>query len=448
MSNRAPEPGKIRPKPNRVAVLFPAVCGLWLGLALLKFGNPVLLADKIDAPSSYFQFLIDPWPIAWGYGIVAMAAILGLLLWRWPAFRDGRRWMVTLPAIWFLIQVLAWFGSVDSALSSRTLLHFASVAIAFYVGLCAFSNAADLRWFWFLFLAAFCLVVMTGCYQHFIGLEETRRFFFAYELPKYPNGPPPELLKKLASNRIYSTLFYPNTLAAALILATPLLIAQLALVRATRPAKGLLLFLAGAGCLLCLYWSGSKAGWLIALAISVIALSHARVSWRPKLLFLGIVCLTGVVGFVWRYSSYLERGASSATARMDYWRAAVRAFAERPLLGSGPGTFMVSYRRLKPPQAEMARLAHNDYLQQASDSGVVGFVAFSLFIAGSILVLYRRSCSDPVRFAVWLALVGLSLHSLFEFNLYVPAIAWPQFFLFGWLWANGPIASAKSVRAP
>jgi len=104
---------------------------------------------------------------------------------------------------------------------------------------------------------------------------------------------------------------------------------------------------------------------------------------------------------------------------------------------------MVTYRRLKPPQAEMTRLAHNDYLQQASDSGVLGFVAFSLFVTASLWLLYRRSCSDPVRFAVWLALLGLSLHGFVEFNLYVPAIAWPQFFLFGWLWANWPIPSTK-----
>ena len=96
---------------------------------------------------------------------------------------------------------------------------------------------------------------------------------------------------------------------------------------------------------------------------------------------------------------------------------------------------MVSYKRLKPPQAEMTRLAHNDYLQQASDSGVGGFVCFALFVGASICFLYRRSASDPTRFAVWLALLGISLHSFFEFNLYVPAIAWPEFFFFGYLWA-------------
>jgi len=427
--------------PRLLPRLFPALSGLWLGLALVKFGNPVLLADKIDAPRTYLQFLIDPWPIGWGYGILAVIAALGLSLWRWP--QVAARWILVLPALWLLIQLLASIHSVDSALSSRTLVHFASITIAFYAGLCAFSNVHDRHWFWILFLGAFCFVLIVGFYQHFIGLEDTRRFFLAYELPRYPNGPPPELLKKLASNRIYSTLFYPNTLAAALILATPLLITQIVLLRATRPAKTVLLFLGGAACLLCLYWSGSKAGWLIALAMALIALGHIRTSTRLKVVVVSLFCLAGIVGFLWRYSAYLERGATSATARIEYWRAAAKAFTERPLLGSGPGTFMATYRRLKPPQAEMARLAHNDYLQQASDSGALGFISFSLFIAASLWLLYRRSSSDPLRFSIWLSLLGLSLHGFVEFNLYVPAIAWPQFFLFAWLWANGPIKSTN-----
>ena len=39
-----------------------------------------------------------------------------------------------------------------------------------------------------------------------------------------------------------------------------------------------------------------------------------------------------------------------------------------------------------------------------------------------------------IKFAVWLGLLGLFLHSGMEFNLYYPALAWPAFFLLGWLW--------------
>src|SRR5437660_3412573 len=200
MNTRAAEPATVAPRHRWLRALFPVLCGLWLGLSLLKFGNPVLLANKIEPPRNILEFLIDPWPIAWGYAIVAIVVALSLPLWR--RAQDAPRWVIALPAAWFLVQLLASIASVDPALSSRTVLHFASVTLAFYVGLFAFSSVADLRWFCVPFLGAFCLVIAVGFYQHFIGLEDTRRFFFAYELPKYPKGPPPELLKKLASNRI------------------------------------------------------------------------------------------------------------------------------------------------------------------------------------------------------------------------------------------------------
>ena len=87
----------------------------------------------------------------------------------------------------------------------------------------------------------------------------------------------------------------------------------------------------------------------------------------------------------------------------------------------------------------MARLAHNDFIEQASDSGIIGFLTFSGLIVGSIAYVYRYRLIKKgelytVRFAVWLGLLGLFLHSGMEFNLYYPALAWPSFFLLGWLW--------------
>jgi len=102
---------------------------------------------------------------------------------------------------------------------------------------------------------------------------------------------------------------------------------------------------------------------------------------------------------------------------------------------------MVTYKRLKSPDSEMARLAHNDYLQQSCDSGFPGFLTFFAFVAASLWLLYRRSCSDPTRFAVWLSLVGVSAHGMVEFNLYIPAVAWAQFLFFGWLWGDPAVGS-------
>ncbi len=83
----------------------------------------------------------------------------------------------------------------------------------------------------------------------------------------------------------------------------------------------------------------------------------------------------------------------------------------------------------------MARLVHSDYLEQASDSGLPGFILFGLFIFGNLTVIGKRLIdgSGGVAWAVWLGLLGLALQSFVEFGLYIPALAWPAFLFLGWL---------------
>jgi O-antigen ligase len=89
------------------------------------------------------------------------------------------------------------------------------------------------------------------------------------------------------------------------------------------------------------------------------------------------------------------------------------------------------------PGAEITRLAHNNYIEQASDSGVIGFVAFAGFIFGSLGVLYRKSNSDSARFGMSLGILGWVAQGFVEFGLYIPAIAWPAFLFLGWLLGRG-----------
>jgi O-antigen ligase len=122
-------------------------------------------------------------------------------------------------------------------------------------------------------------------------------------------------------------------------------------------------------------------------------------------------------------------------ARFDYWRAAWQTALARPVFGSGPGTFGNAYQAIKKPESEMARLAHNDYLQQASDSGFPGLIAYVVFIGGMLWVGYRRLDwkGSSVVCGVWLGLLAWTAQSSFEFTLYVPSLAWTAFALMGWL---------------
>ena len=103
----------------------------------------------------------------------------------------------------------------------------------------------------------------------------------------------------------------------------------------------------------------------------------------------------------------------------------------------------------------MARLVHNDYLEQASDSGVVGSLAYALFIVGALAWSFpgqgrgqATGADDWLAFAVWLGVLGWSLQGFVEFGLYIPALAWPAFAFLGWLLGRKRSAPAPDAAAP
>jgi O-antigen ligase len=244
---------------------------------------------------------------------------------------------------------------------------------------------------------------------------------------------PIELVKRMYSTRLYGHMFYPNALAGVILLLLPV---SLALVlgqgRWRLPRAVLALGLAAVG-LACLYWSGSKAGWLIAIALLGAWFLHLPVPKKLKLGLAGAAMVLGLAGFAVKYADYFDRGATSVGARFGYWRAAAQTAMEEPLLGTGPGTFQLAYKRHRTPGAEPTRLTHNDYLQQASDSGWPGFALYAAFIGGAGWVLARRRLDDPLLIAVRLGLLAWLMQGFVEFGLYIPALAWPAWLMLGWL---------------
>jgi O-antigen ligase len=154
-----------------------------------------------------------------------------------------------------------------------------------------------------------------------------------------------------------------------------------------------------------------------------------------KLAVCCVVVLAGLIGFGVKYASFFQKGATSVSARFDYWRAALATTQANPGFGTGPGTFGIPYARIKRPESEMSRLVHNDPLQQASDSGVIGFATFTTFLVGWV-IWTRKKLGNPrenLRLATWLGILAWLLQGLMEFGLYIPAVAWTAFALMGWL---------------
>src|SRR5262249_7800521 len=152
---------------------------------------------------------------------------------------------------------------------------------------------------------AFVLVLASGFNQHFGGLEETRRWFFDVYLPTLSRPPPAEFIQKVQSDRIYATLFYPNTLAGVILLGLPIATAWLRrLPNFTPSAKALLVSLVVLGSLACLFWSGSKAGWLIIVISGAVAFLRLPLERRLKAMVLALLLMAGLAGFLVKYRNY------------------------------------------------------------------------------------------------------------------------------------------------
>jgi O-antigen ligase len=244
-------------------------------------------------------------------------------------------------------------------------------------------------------------------------------------------------MAKFAKGRVSGTLVYPNALAGIILLLFPP-----ALALAFKQTKNLRPMIRGAAITMTIglggaafFFTGSKLGWLLAMALGGLMLFRLGWSTRLKWMSLALILMVGLGVFAIRFHHYFAAGATSAGARFDYWRAAAQTAESHPLLGTGPGTFQRPYARLKAPEAEMARLTHNDYLEQFSDSGLIGGLAYLAWVALALVTSGRQIWrgNDFLSIALFAGLLAWCLQGFGEFSLYIPALAWTAFTLMGCL---------------
>jgi hypothetical protein len=436
------------------------VFGLFLGLCILKFGNPVVLDEKIDPPANLGEAWRFAWPAHWAGWLFLVLAVPGIWIavrtWpRWPT----TRWLWILPVIWFGWQLISATRSLDRQLSAFVLWQSGGCLAAYFAGALLFVRQNGMRWLLIGLLAAFAFCLVRAANQKLFEFPQEQQLLLEGERNGWTNFSSevflqlkhdrlivntngvdvvnPVILAKYSKGRVMGTLVYPNALAGLILLLWPLSIALAfrntrRLRRSTRTAViGLTLFLGGAG----LFWTGSKLGWLIAVVLAGLWFWRFASPGRWKYFFLAGVMFVGLAGFVVRFHSYFAAGATSVGARFDYWRAAVTIVSRQPLTGSGPGTFQIPYAGIKSPEAEMTRLVHNDYLEQFSDSGIPAGISYAAWIVLSLVVAGRKLCrsADSVLFALYIGVLGWFLQGLGEFSLYIPALAWSAFTLLGCL---------------
>jgi hypothetical protein len=121
------------------------------------------------------------------------------------------KWPIVFLLWWFCWQFVSALQTVSPSLTASTLRHFTACMACFFIGWFALAEVKNFTPLWIGILLGFIWMLRVGLDQHFGGLEATRRHFEMYVRPTM-QVVSPELIKKMAHEPIFSTLFYANTL--------------------------------------------------------------------------------------------------------------------------------------------------------------------------------------------------------------------------------------------
>jgi O-antigen ligase len=162
------------------------------------------------------------------------------------------------------------------------------------------------------------------------------------------------------------------------------------------------------------------------------AYSRKRVRVIALTLVFGIVGLAvyaGVDEVIARYEA-VPGQLQSDRDRLALWKDAWPLIEQRPVLGSGLGTFRwthPSYESVRPDTP--ARYAHNDYLQALSEVGIIGFCLMVWAYGAAWRIAYRnfKNSIDPLVRGIGLGTMGvlgaLALQEFTDFGLYIPGVS-------------------------
>ena len=114
------------------------------------------------------------------------------------------------------------------------------------------------------------------------------------------------------------------------------------------------------------------------------------------------------------------------SSRGDFWRVAWQAWMERPLTGTGAGTFQYTWLEDRP-DLKGVKQVHNVYLEQGTETGLFAFLAFLGFVVVLVGYTGRAAWRSGLQGERRLLLAGLGsalvvylVSSAFEWHWYLP----------------------------
>jgi O-antigen ligase len=283
-----------------------------------------------------------------------------------------------------------------------------------------------------------------------LGGSET---FLGYYINDHPDWYPFGLAEGLNPNAVsrwMGTYESPNHYASLLVMAMGAALALGSFSKLPWPAR-IILFYVGVMMIVGVIYSGSRGSWIaLVAAIGALVIRGIRNGtlrwWVPVT---GALALVAVTLVLFTLSPVVPNRLASTPnplagdkldtePRVDIAAEALRMARDHPFFGTGPATFAFVHPHYQESRLDFQpERTHDDYLNCLDDYGLVGFGVAMFFVAAVTLKFFRPLDVDnrwqdrvlvATGFAAWLALM---VHSLFDFNLHIPANALLFFSLTG-----------------
>ena len=189
-------------------------------------------------------------------------------------------------------------------------------------------------------------------------------------------------------------------------------------------------------------YSLSRAGFLAGLAslflVGILCLPRHFRAGKFRVRSLGTLALLAVGAFLFfspgplieRFAQMFSLGKMGAEGRPFIWKQTVSLISEFRWAGCGLGGFEATFVKHQITDRQFTvQFAHNDYLQYLAELGFLGFTIFAAAVI-SLLIPVFRGLKEPTigdRRLLAVGCVGglaaMALHSMVDFNMYIPANA-------------------------
>jgi hypothetical protein len=346
-----------------------------------------------------------------------VAGIAGILLTR-EIHLNWRLVPIALIGLWTPAQIF-WRSTVNPALSAREAVYWGAGSLAFVLASQILRNRSARNWFLKTVLAGCMVLAVAAIIQK-------------YATPRMVFGLFP------APDSTFGTFYYENQFAALMKIAAP--IALWRILRGDAIYGGAAYAILFGATLV----SNSRAGvglMLLELAVFLlVALLTRRIALPVIGLIFGLLVVAGLIVGTDAIRAHFEDQASEQV-RLDLAKSTWQMIRQRPLWGSGMGTWRPIYPRFATFDIALtANEAHDDWLQWSAEGGIV----FS-----GLIGLLAVSLALPAVRSIWgLGFLVVLVHSLVDYVLREPALAFIWFVIGGAILASDGLDSLNSEVSP